>query len=65
LLKLAEERGETSSGILPTRKCAAIVDEAHSLQSGETATELKGVLAQLSILDEVFERNRGNRVWIS
>lgn len=44
LLKLAEDRGEESSGILPTCKCAVIVDEAHSSQSGETATELKGVL---------------------
>ncbi|MDA1275252.1 MAG: DEAD/DEAH box helicase family protein [Verrucomicrobia bacterium] len=44
LFKLAEERGEQGSGILPTRKCAVIVDEAHSSQSGETATELKGVL---------------------
>lgn len=44
LLKLAEERGEKSNGILPTRKCAVIVDEAHSSQSGETAMELKGVL---------------------
>lgn len=45
LLKLAEERGQTGTGQLPTRKCAVIVDEAHSSQSGETATELKGVLA--------------------
>ena len=44
LLKLAEERGETGTGILPTRKCAVIVDEAHSSQSGETATDLKEVL---------------------
>ena len=29
---------------LPTRKYAVIIDEAHSSQSGETATELKGVL---------------------
>ena len=29
---------------LPTRRYAVIVDEAHSSQSGETATELKGVL---------------------
>jgi len=43
LLKLAEERGEGNS-YLPTRKYAVIVDEAHSSQSGETATELKGVL---------------------
>jgi type I restriction enzyme R subunit len=44
LLKLAEQRGEKGSGILPTRKCAVIVDEAHSSQSGETATDLKEVL---------------------
>ncbi|MCP4676941.1 MAG: type I restriction endonuclease subunit R [Deltaproteobacteria bacterium] len=44
LLKMAEERGENSTGVLPTRKCAVIVDEAHSSQSGETATDLKEVL---------------------
>jgi type I restriction enzyme, R subunit len=44
LFKLSEGRGEKGSGVLPTRKCAVIVDEAHSSQSGETATELKGVL---------------------
>ncbi len=44
LLKLAEERQEEGSGRLPTRRCAVIIDEAHSSQSGETATELKGIL---------------------
>ncbi len=44
LLKLAEERGENGLSFLPTRKYAVIIDEAHSSQSGETATELKGVL---------------------
>ena len=44
LFKLAEERGKGSRGYLPTRKYAVIIDEAHSSQSGETATELKGVL---------------------
>lgn len=44
LLKLAEERGEKGSGSLPTRRVAVIVDEAHSSQSGETATDLKEVL---------------------
>ena len=44
LLKMAEERRESGTGILPTRHCAVIVDEAHSSQSGETATELKAVL---------------------
>ena len=44
LLKMAEERGKQSAGVLPTRRCAVIVDEAHSSQSGETATDLKEVL---------------------
>ena len=37
---------------LPSRKYAVIVDEAHSSQSGETATELKGVLAADAIKQE-------------
>lgn len=37
---------------LPRRKYAVIVDEAHSSQGGETATELKGVLAAAVIRDE-------------
>lgn len=44
LAKLNEERGEGGKTHLPTRKYAVIIDEAHSSQSGETATELKGVL---------------------
>lgn len=44
LAKLSEERGEGSKSHLPTRKYAVIIDEAHSSQSGETATELKSVL---------------------
>ena len=44
LIKMAEERGTDGTGTLPTRKCAVIIDEAHSSQGGETATKLKGVL---------------------
>ena len=44
LLRMAEERGEQANGMLPTRRCAVIVDEAHSSQGGETATDLKEVL---------------------
>jgi type I restriction enzyme R subunit len=45
LAKMAEERGEVSAdAVLPTRRCAVIIDEAHSSQSGETATDLKEVL---------------------
>ena len=39
-------------GDLPKRKYAVIVDEAHSSQGGETATELKGVLAAAAIEEE-------------
>lgn len=39
-------------GELPTRKYAVIIDEAHSSQSGESATELKGVLAGAAIKEE-------------
>ena len=44
LLKLAEERGGGGDEVLPTRRSAVIIDEAHSSQGGDTATELKGVL---------------------
>ncbi len=40
------------AGALPMRKYAVIVDEAHSSQGGETATELKGVLAGAAIKEE-------------
>ncbi|QDS99313.1 type I restriction endonuclease subunit R [Adhaeretor mobilis] len=51
LLKMAEERGEEASGLLPTRKCAVVIDEAHSSQSGETSTELKAVLGGEDLAD--------------
>jgi type I restriction enzyme R subunit len=44
LAKLSDARGEAGRSHLPTRRYAVIIDEAHSSQSGETATELKGVL---------------------
>ena len=52
ILKMAEEKGEKSSGQLATRRYAVIVDEAHSSQSGETATELKGVLGGEALLEK-------------
>jgi len=39
-------------GDLPKKRYAVIVDEAHSSQGGETATELKGVLAAAAIKEE-------------
>ena len=44
LLAMAEEGGTEATGVLPTRRSAVIIDEAHSSQGGETATALKGVL---------------------
>lgn len=56
LLKMAEDRGEEGSGVLPTRRCAVIVDEAHSSQSGETATELKAVLGGEELQEQARKR---------
>ncbi|MBW2631893.1 MAG: type I restriction endonuclease subunit R [Deltaproteobacteria bacterium] len=39
-------------GELPARTYAVIIDEAHSSQGGESATELKGVLAGAAIKEE-------------
>ena len=54
LLEMAEERGTTGTGTLPARRCAVIVDEAHSSQGGETAIDLKEVLGG----EELRERAR-------
>ncbi len=56
LLKMAEERGEQGTGVLPTRRCAVIVDEAHSSQGGETATDLKEVLGGERLREEARVR---------
>ncbi|HED53823.1 MAG TPA: type I restriction endonuclease subunit R [Phycisphaerales bacterium] len=56
LLKMAEEEGTEGDGLLPTRRCAVIVDEAHSSQSGETSTELKAVLGGEELARSAKER---------
>lgn len=56
LLKMAEERGETGTGLLPTRRCAVIIDEAHSSQSGETATHMKEVLGGEKLREEAAKK---------
>ncbi|MGH9841420.1 MAG: type I restriction endonuclease subunit R [Blastocatellia bacterium] len=56
LLKMAEERGENGAGALPTRRCAVIVDEAHSSQGGESATDLKEVLGGEALREEARKR---------
>ncbi len=55
LARLSEERGEGGKSHLPARKYAVIIDEAHSSQSGETATELKAVLGGLGLLERARE----------
>lgn len=52
LAKLAEARGEASDGALKSRKCAVVIDEAHSSQGGETATDLKEVLGGEGLREE-------------
>lgn len=52
LVKLAEERGDTSNGLLQTKKFAVIIDEAHSSQGGESATDLKEVLGGNELAEE-------------
>ena len=56
ILKMADERGEEGTGVLPTRRCAVIVDEAHSSQGGETATDLKEVLGGERLREEARRR---------
>ena len=56
LLKMAEDRGIRGTGTLPTRRCAVIVDEAHSSQGGETATDLKEVLGGEDLREEARKR---------
>ena len=52
LIRMAEERGEEATGVLPTRRCAVVIDEAHSSQSGEAATDLKEVLGGEGLREE-------------
>ena len=56
LVKLADRRGEASDGTLPTRRCAVIVDEAHSSQGGDASTELKAVLGGDALVAEARRR---------
>jgi type I restriction enzyme R subunit len=56
LLKLAEQQGTKGTGRLSTRRYAVIIDEAHSSQSGETATDLKEVLGGEELHAEARKR---------
>lgn len=56
LLKMAEERGQNGTGALPTRRCAVIIDEAHSSQGGESAADLKEVLGGEALREDARKR---------
>ncbi|KPV54318.1 type I restriction endonuclease subunit R, partial [Kouleothrix aurantiaca] len=62
LKKLAEKRDETDTlsaqGILPTRKVAVIVDEAHSSQSGDSATSVKSALGGTALVEAAKQQAR-------
>ena len=49
------------TGTLPTRRCAVIIDEAHSSQGGETATDLKEVLGGEDLREEARQARRRGR----
>ena len=53
LQRIAEEAGEASSGLLPKRTYAVIIDEAHSSQSGEGAADMKEVLGGETLEEQV------------
>lgn len=60
LLKMAQERGDKGDNLLPRRRCAVIIDEAHSSQSGESATDLKEVLSAWEIREEAARYGAGD-----
>lgn len=60
LAKISEERGEADGGVLRMRRCAVIIDEAHSSQGGETATDLKEVLGGQGLREEAARAMAAN-----
>ncbi|MGX1259345.1 type I restriction endonuclease subunit R [Sinorhizobium fredii] len=60
LAKMAEERGQADGGVLKSRHCAVVIDEAHSSQGGETATDLKEVLGGLGLREEAAKYRAEN-----
>jgi|GEM_PF-5013598 len=58
LLNMSAERRNQGKDFLPTRPIAVIVDEAHSSQSGEAASELRGVLGGNDLLEGAQQNAR-------
>jgi type I restriction enzyme R subunit len=49
-------------GDLPKRRYAVIIDEAHSSQGGESATELKSVLSAQAVKEEIEEKYKAEEM---
>ena len=60
LAKIAQKRGDADGGVLKMRRCAVIIDEAHSSQGGETATDLKEVLGGQGLHEEAARAMAAN-----
>jgi type I restriction enzyme R subunit len=56
LVKMAEEQGRKAHGRLTGRKYAVIIDEAHSSQSGETASDMKEVLGGDALYEQAQQQ---------
>jgi len=56
---MAEERGEAGAGTLQTRRCAVVIDEAHSSQGRRDCDGLKEVLAARPSAKSAEEGRRG------
>jgi type I restriction enzyme R subunit len=56
IIEIQNKYIQKSEGILPDRNYAVIIDEAHSSQSGDTATELKTILGGENLIQEIKER---------
>jgi type I restriction enzyme R subunit len=55
-------RGRTADGVLPKRRYAVIVDEAHSSQSGEGAAEMKEVLGGEALREKVAKEAKADKL---
>jgi type I restriction enzyme R subunit len=62
LKKIGEEEGKPVDGVLPKRRYAVIVDEAHSSQSGEGAADMKEVLGGESLREKVAKEAKADNL---
>ena len=62
LKKIGEEEGKPVDGVLPKRRYAVIVDEAHSSQSGEGAAGMKEVLGGEALREKVAKEAKADNL---